>query len=378
MKCLTIRFLLSFLCFFPGVLSQYSAIVTGSSSGIGLATAKELLRNNIFVIFAVRNPEKMYSLLNSICQELSIPMEQQDLFFKVMTLDLDSLTSVHNFSKDFLALNVHNLTFLVNNAGAMLSGHGLIHDAHQDFPVDKSFCSNHLGHFLLSCLLFPKLISDGTRVVSVSSAIHLSFKASAPIEEANMWDSKKWDAPAAYAGAKISNIWFVKALQHRFDRYYRDLEETSTFSKSEFQSKNKPVARAYVLAPGTVWTPFHMPYYREFMGGILIWFPVLMSLPSWLSFKSPFQGCQTTLHTLFADHAITHSNPELQTAMERLFVQSPSAKPSPGQMHAECRVSALSPVAADQVKAEKMWSYSLKLVHHILSSKTCDHFSYVE
>lgn len=314
----------------------------------------------------------MHIALKPLCLELGFSVSEIPRRFKVMELDLDSFRSVARFVSDFYALGDLCLSFLVNNAGAMLSASGLVEDAHVDRPIDKAFCSNHLGHFLLTSLLFPTLVRDGTRVVSLSSAIHLAFGAGCPVESANMCDPKTWDAPAAYSGAKIANIWFIRSLQRRFDAYYT---QSSSLSSSPSLSSNTVRASAFALAPGTVWTPFHMPYYRNFMGGVLLWFPVLMAFPSWLAFKSSLEGCQTTLHLLFANHPdVQKVRPEIAQKITALIAQNPSAQPTPGQMHAECRVSAISPVAADDEKAEEMWAYSLRLTQHVLSPRNTPHY----
>jgi len=353
-----------------GLSSLHVAIVTGASSGIGLETVKQLARQNVFVILAVRNPSKMQNALHTICSELKI--SDQGKYFRVMELNLDSLQSVKNFVENYnkLGLLPHSLAFLVNNAGAMLSAPKLISDAATGQPVDSAFSTNHLGHFLLTCLLFPTLVRSGTRVVSLSSAMHLAFTASTPVTATNTTDAKKWDAPAAYAGGKISNIWFTRALQRRFDRYYASQKQPS-----------QQQATAYAIAPGTVWTAFHMPYYKEFMGGILIWFPVVMGIPSYFSFKSAFEGCQSTLHMLFAGNpriAQSDASPQVNEKMEKLFQVEPTARPSPGQMHAECRLAPMSSVAADETKAEKHWEYSLQLVQHLMSKETTQHFDLIQ
>ena len=45
-------------------------IVTGSSDGIGLETAKDLLKSNATVIFACRNKNKTETIINSFPENL--------------------------------------------------------------------------------------------------------------------------------------------------------------------------------------------------------------------------------------------------------------------------------------------------------------------
>ena len=44
-------------------------IITGSSSGLGLVTAKKLILKDIYVIFACRDEVKTKSILNQIKEE---------------------------------------------------------------------------------------------------------------------------------------------------------------------------------------------------------------------------------------------------------------------------------------------------------------------
>ena len=70
-------------------------VITGSSSGLGFETAKELAKKNATVIVAVRNEVKG----NSAVEKIKLENPNADL--RVMLLDLASLESVHEFAEDF-------------------------------------------------------------------------------------------------------------------------------------------------------------------------------------------------------------------------------------------------------------------------------------
>ncbi len=290
---------------------------------------------------------------------------------RVMELDLTSFESIRSFVvklaelMQVLRMPVH---ILVNNAGALLSRHGYAKtSSSEDFfgedavegltttsastvkssssstssssagsarspskagsaaskvsdaLVENTFATNYLGHFLLTALLFPLLAKSATRVINLTSAFHMSVKANVPVHEMNMVDKKTWDGPTAYARSKLCNIWFTRSLQRRFDACGSQ-------------------AQAFAVHPGTVWSPFHLPFYRDSPCGIFMLFPLIMAPMSWLSMKSPLEGAQTTLHCIFGQ------------------------KVNPGQHYAECSVAATSPVAQDDDKAEELWKYSLELV----------------
>jgi NAD(P)-dependent dehydrogenase (short-subunit alcohol dehydrogenase family) len=91
------------------------AVVTGSSSGIGYATALQLARSGYFTFATMRNPEKGGDLIRAAKnEELPILVEQLDV------TDLDSI-------KDFMSRRLPvkssgRIDVLVNNAGYALMG----------------------------------------------------------------------------------------------------------------------------------------------------------------------------------------------------------------------------------------------------------------
>jgi NAD(P)-dependent dehydrogenase (short-subunit alcohol dehydrogenase family) len=86
------------------------ALVTGSSTGIGLATAVTLARAGHTVYATMRNPAKGAGEITTIAQAESLPIE-------VLPLDVDSDQSV----RDVFA-RIGTIDVLVNNAGVGLMG----------------------------------------------------------------------------------------------------------------------------------------------------------------------------------------------------------------------------------------------------------------
>ena len=84
-------------------------IVTGSSDGIGLETAKELLNSNAKVIFACRNKNKTESIINNFPERI-----KKNAIF--IPLNLDSFKSIKNFA-DEIKSKFPKIDILINNAG---------------------------------------------------------------------------------------------------------------------------------------------------------------------------------------------------------------------------------------------------------------------
>jgi NAD(P)-dependent dehydrogenase (short-subunit alcohol dehydrogenase family) len=86
------------------------SIVTGSNTGIGKATARELARKGAHVIVAARSEAKG----NAAVAEIKADTGSDKVEF--LQLDLASLESVEKFAEAFKA-KFDNLHLLVNNAG---------------------------------------------------------------------------------------------------------------------------------------------------------------------------------------------------------------------------------------------------------------------
>ena len=118
-----------------------TAIVTGSSKGIGAETAKELARRGARVILAVRNVKKT----EPICDEMI--RETNNNQVKIMQVDLSDLESVHRFCIEFNE-SESDLHILINNAGVAVSNE----KTKQGFSVVMSV--NYIAPFLMTHLLF--------------------------------------------------------------------------------------------------------------------------------------------------------------------------------------------------------------------------------
>lgn len=86
----------------------------------------------------------------------------------IYQLNLSSLKSVRECAKSLLTKEpaIH---LLVNNAGVMMCPFEKTED-----DIEMHLQTNHIGHFLLTLLLLPKIMSSGSncRIVNVSSKAH--------------------------------------------------------------------------------------------------------------------------------------------------------------------------------------------------------------
>jgi NAD(P)-dependent dehydrogenase (short-subunit alcohol dehydrogenase family) len=133
-------------------------LVTGSSSGIGLATAIHFARLGDDVYAGVRNP--------ATATELTAAIESEKLPIRPITLDVDDAASVTRGVGEALARSGH-VDVLVNNAG--IGGGGPIEDVPVDW-VKSLFETNYLGAIRMIQAVLPGMRERRSgAIVNVSS-----------------------------------------------------------------------------------------------------------------------------------------------------------------------------------------------------------------
>ncbi len=176
-------------------------IVTGSSSGIGLETARILAGKNATVVIAVRNLPKG----NAVADQ--IKKKYENAAVSVMRLDLSDLSSVREFAKNFKK-TFSRLDILINNAGVMVPPFSKTADG-----FELQMGTNHFGHFALTGLLLDTLKqTPDSRVVNVSSMAHKI--GNVDLNDLH-WENRKYKKWDAYGDSKIANLYFTYALQQR-------------------------------------------------------------------------------------------------------------------------------------------------------------------
>ena len=136
------------------------ALITGANTGIGRVTARELAKRGAHIVITARNQERAQPVLDEIRTES--PQAKVDF----ITLELSNFASIRTCASTFKALNLP-LHILVNNAG-LAGAKGLTREG-----FEMTFGVNHVGTFLLTQLLLPKLqASAPARIVTVASRAH--------------------------------------------------------------------------------------------------------------------------------------------------------------------------------------------------------------
>jgi retinol dehydrogenase 12 len=275
-------------------LSGQSFFVTGANSGIGRAMVEALADRGGRVVLAARSEERTRPVLEGILRK------HQGLDAQFVKVDVSSLGSVRRAAEQFLATG-HPIDVLVNNAG-IAGTHALSADG-----FDLTYATNHIGPFLLTNLLLPRLReAPQGRIVNVSSVAQMRLKAM-DWSGLERQAAAKQSGFAEYAVTKLMNVLHAKELARR-------LADTRITT--------------YALHPGAVksnvWRALPPP---------IQWFLKLFML-------SNEEGARTQIYCATA--------PELAKASGRYYVKSREARPNP--------------LAEDPVLAAELWS---RTVHAI-------------
>ncbi|XP_041974217.1 retinol dehydrogenase 12-like [Aricia agestis] len=205
-------------CYSQAKLIGKTAIITGCNTGIGKETALDFFKRGAKVIMACRSKERAEEAkksIESICKDLpntgSLVIEE---------CDLSSLQSIRDFSKKILDREPE-VNILVNNAGVMWCPKSETKDG-----FETQFGTNHLGHFLLTMLLLPRIRnSTPARIVIVSSRAHTS--GDIYFDDFN-FEKRNYSPHYAYAQSKLANVLFSRELAKKLKA--NNIEGVNTYS----------------------------------------------------------------------------------------------------------------------------------------------------
>jgi NAD(P)-dependent dehydrogenase (short-subunit alcohol dehydrogenase family) len=186
-----------------GDLTDTVAVVTGSNTGIGRATATSLARRGATVVLACRSEPKT----RPVMEEMRASTGNDRVEF--LALDLGDLASVRRAAADLLATD-RPIHLLINNAG-VAGQRGMTKSG-----FETTFGVNHVGHFLFTTLLLDRVVASGpARIVNVSSGNH--FNATGIDFDAVRRPTRTFIGLKEYDVSKLANVLFTRSLVERLD-----------------------------------------------------------------------------------------------------------------------------------------------------------------
>ncbi|KWW12608.1 short-chain dehydrogenase [Peribacillus simplex] len=185
-------------------VSKQTIVITGANSGLGFETAFALAGKGAEIILAVRNASKGERALDRIFSVYP------NANIRVMQLDLSDLSSIRHFADSYKE-NYDSLSVLINNAGVMIPPYSKTKDG-----FELQFGINHLGHFALTGLLLPRILSTpSSRVVTLSSLAAINGF----IDFDNLNGENGYKPMKYYGQSKLANLLFARELHHKFNQH---------------------------------------------------------------------------------------------------------------------------------------------------------------
>lgn len=175
-------------------------MITGGTSGIGLALSKALSCLGADVTIVGRSPEKCAAVAGQISSISKRPVEW-------IAADLSLLAGIHQVAVTYQQREAR-LHILVNNAGGIFLKRVLTKDG-----LEMTFALNHLSYFLLTNLLLDSLKAGApARVVCVASESHRKISG---LNFENLQGKRSYRGMQAYRMSKLANILFTYELARR-------------------------------------------------------------------------------------------------------------------------------------------------------------------
>jgi len=174
-------------------------MVTGANAGMGRQVSLELARSGATVVMVCRSPEKGEEASSAVRSVSGNAVE-------LLVADMSLLASVRELARAFAGRH-DSLHALVNNVGVTLPQRSETAEG-----IESTFATNHLGPFLLTNLLLPRLKAGApSRIVTVSSGV----QAMARLKLDDLQSKAGYDGVRAYNQTKLLNLLFTYELSRR-------------------------------------------------------------------------------------------------------------------------------------------------------------------
>nr|VZI54349.1 unnamed protein product [Spirometra erinaceieuropaei] len=242
--------------------SPKKAIITGATSGIGLATARELARRNWSLLLACRDIERGESVRKRLAADTG------NSKVTVKKLDLEDPHCIREFTQDLPHFDI-----LINNAGIMSAKR----TPSKSFPtLDTNMMTNFLG-----CFFLCKKTGFRPRLIFVSSALasrgNLKLHGKKSILAAA---ESGWTAQQSYANSKQALNLYIRELCTRCGT-----------------GSDRPFDIYCLVTGGMVNTNLN----REIVQGFPRPVQWLVQFLSGVLLKTPHEGCQSVVHCSVSD-----------------------------------------------------------------------------
>ena len=186
-----------------GRLDGKTYVITGANSGTGFQAAQIFLKAGAKVVMLNRSEARSQGAILSLKQEFG-----DDAAVSFYPMDLADLSSVRSAADQLLADTPRIDALICNAAIAQVPTQKLTVDG-----FESQLGTNHLGHFVLSGLLFNRLNENHGRIVVVASLGYKLGLRTIQFDDLN-WD-KGYNPNSVYSQSKLAQMMFAYELQDR-------------------------------------------------------------------------------------------------------------------------------------------------------------------
>lgn len=166
-------------------------VVSGSTSGVGLAAVRRLARASAQIVMVCRNPGKAEAVRNELLARYEVPVE-------VVTADFSDLVTVRTAAERLLR-DYPRIDVLINSAGLFSTGRTTT-----TAGFETVFCVNHLAPFLLTHLLLERLVQSApARIIQVNSEGHRF--GGLDLTDLN-WERRRYGGYRSYGASKLAQL----------------------------------------------------------------------------------------------------------------------------------------------------------------------------
>ncbi len=168
-------------------------VITGATSGIGLATAKKFASHNADLVLVNRNEQKSKAL----CEELE---KQYGVKCSYILADFSKLADVHSAAEKLNDLD-RGIDVLIHNAGIFNTDRILTAD-----HLEAVFQTNYLSTFILNYSLREKIRKQaGGRILFVNSEAYRFAAFGLHLDDLS-WNRHHYSGINGYGSAKLAQL----------------------------------------------------------------------------------------------------------------------------------------------------------------------------
>jgi NAD(P)-dependent dehydrogenase (short-subunit alcohol dehydrogenase family) len=170
-------------------MTRKVCVVSGSTSGVGLAAVRRLARGGAHIVMVCRNAEKAEAVQREIAEQHGVPVD-------IVIADFSDLDTVRAAAGTLLA-GYPRIDVLVNSVGLHSTSRILT-----PAGFELVFCVNHLGPFLLTHLLLERMRQSApSRIIQVNSEGHRF--GGLDLEDLD-WKRRRYKGLKGYGASKIA------------------------------------------------------------------------------------------------------------------------------------------------------------------------------